>query len=127
MIKKIMLTVVMCFVFVGSIHAEVIEVNTMERMVLLSLLPVEASYATWKIIQELRMELSFTEEELVLIDLKPDVNGNTTANWEAVDPKSVEFGVTAARFIEDALLALDEQEKLLPEHVSLYEKFIVKE
>jgi len=124
MVKRILLTVMACLILFGSVQAKVIEVNTLERIVIMSMLPVEASYSTWGIINDLRKELSFTDEEVVRIDMQTDAEGSITADWESVDPKEIDFGTTATRFIEDALLELSEAEKLLPEHVSIYKKFL---
>ena len=129
-ITVITLAVIMFLVLTVSVYAEYVafkvKLDVKERIVIGMLLPKEASFAKWKIFNDLRNVLSPTEEEARQINLKDLPTGGVTANWDAVPEKEIVFGEVAEKFIVDALKKLDEQEKLLPEHISLYEKFVIR-
>jgi len=102
-----------------------VKLTLFERFVAMTLLPAEGSYLTLKIVRDLQMELSVTEEEAKLAGLYDVVGGGTDAeNWEAVPLKEIVFGDIAKKIIVDALTRLDKEEKLTQQHVSLFEKFI---
>lgn len=106
------------------------ELDIFERVVLLDLLPKQADYTTLKVIQELRMALSFTEEEHAR--WQPRLEGEML-RWEGKDKKGNEIpvvaeiaiGSRARRIIEDELVERDKQGTLHQDHMSLYEKFVV--
>ena len=104
-----------------------VKLNSLERLVVGSLLPKESSFANYKILNDLRIELSFTEKEIAKLNMKTAENGGVMAQWGAVEEKEIIFGATTEKIVIDALVKLDKQEKLLPEHISLYKKFVVKE
>jgi len=104
-----------------------IEFTLFERFVALGLLPTEGNYLTLKIVRELQMELAPTEEEAKLAELFEVEGGGTDAeNWDAVAPKEIIFGDIAKGIIVAALEKLDKEEKLLQQHFTLYEKFILE-
>ena len=129
--KKLIAVVIGIMLFTSLAMAEYVplkvSLNSLERMVLVSLLPKEANFANWKIINDLRIELSPTEEELAILDMKAAPEGGINANWGAVPVKEITFGEAAEKIIADALKDLDSQEKLAPEHVSLYKIFVTHE
>ena len=101
-----------------------------DRLVCLSLLPTEGSFATLKIVRELQMELAPTEEESKAAGIKDDLlTGGVTATlgWDKVLEKEIIFGDVAKGIIVTALEKLDEEEKLSQQHFMLYEKFIIGE
>jgi len=105
-----------------------VKLTLFERFVGLGLLPAEGNYITLKIVRELQMEFAPTEEEAKLAGLFEVANGGTDAeNWDAVAPKEIIFGDIAKGIIVSALEELDKEEKLLQQHFSLYEKFILGE
>jgi len=104
-----------------------VKLNSLERLMVASLLPKESSFADYKILNDLRIELAYTEEEKAAINMKPAENGGVMAQWSAVKEKEITFGATTEKIVIDALVKLDQQEKLLPEHISLYKKFVVRE
>ena len=128
--KKLIAVVIGIMLFT-SVKAEYVplkvNLNSLERLVVVSLLPKEANFANWKIINDLRIELSPTEEELAVLDMKAAPEGGINANWGAVPVKEITFGEAAEKIIVDALKDLDSQEKLAPEHVSLYKIFVTHE
>ena len=103
-----------------------VKLNMVERLVAISLLPTETNYANWKIINDLKNQLSPTEEELVAINAKQASNGGTTTKWDAVPDKEIVFGEITEKMMMDALTRLDKESKLSPEHISLYQKFVLR-
>jgi len=128
---KVLGIVVAVLMLVSVVNAEYVpfkvKLNSLERLVVGSLLPKESSFANYKILNDLRVELSFTEEEIAALNMKTAENGGVMAQWGAVKEKEITFGATTEKIVIDALVKLDKQEKLLPEHISLYKKFVVKE
>jgi len=104
-----------------------VKLNILERLVLGNMLPKETSFANWKIFNDLKNELAPTEAELKAIDARPSADGGTLANWDAVPEKEITFGEVTEKIIVDALKKLDSESKLLPEHISLYKKFVLRE
>ncbi len=99
------------------------ELNVLERLLLLNLLPKEGSFTNLKLIRVVREELSFTEEEHKLLQFKQ--TGDKLVWLEgAISNKEVEIGKVTCELIVKALKALDEREGLTEGHVSLYEKFV---
>jgi len=130
-IKMFLMGLLISVLSIGSVLAQrlplTIEVNPMERLVIMSLLPTEGSYITLKVLNDLRAEIGFDDEELVALDFQPTPEGGLTANWTDVDVKSITFGEVTEKILYDALADLDEQETLLPDHYTLYEKIVLKE
>ena len=107
-----------------------VKLGLFDRLVCMSLLPEEGSFATLKITRELQMELAPSEEEYKLAGLVPNTsNGGTesTLGWDKVPDKEIIFGGIAKGIIVAALESLDEEEKLTQQHFILYEKFIIGE
>ena len=132
--RRMKLTAVLVLVFVllmgmAALGAEPyfkVKLGLFDRLVCLALLPPEGSFATLKIIRDLQMELAPTEEEAKAAGLENDpVNGSTTATgWDIVPEKEIIFGDIAKSIIVKALEKLDQEEKLTPQHILLYELFI---
>jgi len=77
-----------------------VKLTLFERFVAMTLLPAEGSYLTLKIVRDLQMELSVTEEEAKLAGLYDVVGGGTDAeNWEAVPLKEIVFGDIAKKLL----------------------------
>jgi len=94
----------------------------LERLALLHVLPQEGSFATLKIVRKMREDLSFDEEEYKRIGMKELPNGRTT--WEKDEEKEFEFGEKATDIIVRSLRKLNAEEKLLADHLSVYEKYV---
>ena len=93
-----------------------------ERLVLLSVLPVEGNFLTLKLMRELKENLSFTEDEHKYYNFK---QAEGKVEWDNDNQeKEIPIGEKATDIVVDALKKLDEQKKLHMEHYSLYEKFI---
>lgn len=99
------------------------QLNIAERMHLLPLLPEKGSFATLKILHQLRQELSFSEQELA--DGKIIEEDGRLA-WPDADAlvKDIEVGQRARSTIVDILENLSMANELTMAHVSLYEKFV---
>ena len=94
-----------------------------ERVVILSLLPSEGSFATLKILGQLRMGLSFTEEELKKWAIvETPTEGRIT--WEEDGAAEIPIGEKATDLIVDALKKHDREDKLPLQAMDIYEKFI---
>lgn len=99
-----------------------------ERLTLLTILPHEGDYASLKILNQLRLSLSFTEEEIkewgIIGD--PEKNMTSWANPNETDSQEAEIpiGEKATDIIVEALKKLDSEKKLPENALEVYEKFI---
>ena len=94
-----------------------------DRIVLHNILPSEGSFVTLKIVRDLREALGFSEAEVAEFEIRQegaDVHWNAD---KAVD-KEVEIGPAAAQVIRSALSKLDQQQKLTPDLLGVYERFV---
>jgi len=98
--------------------------SVVERLTLLGILPEQGSLTTIKIVARLREDLSFDEAEHARLNFRPSDDGQRV-QWDITGSmeKDVEIGPKALGAVYDALKALDEQEKLTAQHISLCEKF----
>jgi hypothetical protein len=103
-----------------------VDLNVLERMAILSILPERASYAHWKIINDLRNELAPTDDELRAINAKYDDAGRMSGDWTKVPEKEYILGEIAVNIITDTLKRMNNQNSLGSEHISIYEKFVFK-
>ena len=101
------------------------ELNVGERGVLLALLPKEGTFDSLKVLHELKMHLSFGEEEREEIGFVTEdgPNGKIT-RWANDIVKDVPVTKSAIRIIEETLMELNNKKKLPAEAFSVYEKFI---
>ena len=97
--------------------------SVLERVTLLGILPEQGDFATLKIVRKLREALSFSEEELRVLELKQE---GQQIRWKAeADPmKDVPIGEKATDIVVSSLKGLNEQKKLTAQHLDLYEKFM---
>ena len=99
------------------------ELEIGERLAVLNILPEEGDFTTMKIIQDLKNELGFTEEEHKAYNFKVE---GTSIFWDGdgAKPKDIKFGEIATKIITDKLKKLNEERKLRSNHLTLYEKFV---
>ena len=97
--------------------------SELERLVVLKVLPKEGDYATLKILTNLRLSLSFTEEEIKAWEIASDLStGRTT--WKVEGVADIPIGEKATDIIVAAFKKLDREKKLSVEDMSAFEKFI---
>jgi hypothetical protein len=99
----------------------------MERLKLLSILPVEGAFSTLRILRQMRDKLSFSEGELANWGIKDVVSadGLPRVTWDRSDETTFRFQPKATLIIVDTLKTLDAQGKLNLDLYSLAEKFLI--
>lgn len=96
-----------------------------ERVIILSLLPVQGSFATLKILELLRMSLSFAEKELKEWGIEEIAEGDKLRTyWETDGVVEIPIGEKATDIIVDALKKRDRENNLPMQATGVYEKFI---
>lgn len=100
-------------------HQETLSVA--DRVVLLDILPPQGDITTIRIVRSLREALSFTEEEHEKLGITIS-DGRVT--WKENASKDVEIGMKAREIIASAFKQLDNQKKLSPQHIEMYERFV---
>ena len=98
--------------------------KVLDRVTLLGILPEQGDFLTLKIVRKLRESCSFTEDELVLLNI---TQADNRINWDAKvdgDGHEVEIGEKATDVIVAALKKLNDEKKLTPQTMGLYEKFV---
>jgi len=99
------------------------KLSVLERVVCLSLLPQQGSFATLKVLHDLRMILSFSEKEMKEWGIKENPETKITT-WERDETKELPIGEKATDIIIEALREHDRKNSLPVQAMSLYEKFI---
>ena len=102
------------------------QLTVIERLVALGLLPAEGNIVKMRLRLKLIEKLGLTSEEISEYDLKPgDVEG--TVQWRQDLPQEKEIDLKGPEIaaISENLEKLDKDEKLTPQHLSLYDKFVV--
>jgi len=103
-------------------HLIDIELTVAERLGLLVLLPREGNLTTLRIVQRMRLDLSFDENEHKMLQFQESENQLTwNPNIECV--KAISFGAKAMQVIQEILTAMSDAGNLRIEHLSLCDKF----
>ena len=97
------------------------ELTILERLALLGMLPPEGNFVTMKILQRLRLALSFTEDEVEKYSI--DITENNVKWNNEAEPVNIPLGKVAREEIVKALEKLDKDDKVSERHISLFEKF----
>lgn len=100
------------------------ELSVPERLVVFSILPKEGSFATWRILQNLKASLAFTEEELKEWEIVSDAEKQQTRWSLNAGVADIPIGEKAMDMIVEALTKLDKEKKLTENMLGVYEKFI---
>ena len=100
------------------------DLSVVERLILLNLLPQEGSYINLKLLRTAREELSFSDEEVGILNFVQE-GDQVRWNMEADVIKDVAIGEVVTLMIVDSLKKLDGEGKLKNDHFSLFEKFCV--
>ena len=102
-----------------------------ERLALMNLLPAQEDYKALKTIRRAREMLSFTPEEMKILEMvtKPGADGKQNVTWdndkvhEVVKDCPIDEYTT--NLFRDELAKLDDKHKLTEQTTSIYEKFVV--
>ena len=100
------------------------KLNIVERINLMGILPAETNYVTYKIVNDLKGNLSFSEDELKEYEMKFE-NDMVFFNPAKSKDKEIEIGEKATDIIIEALNKLDKENKINEHNISLYEKFVI--
>lgn len=106
------------------------ELSIVDRIVLGQLLGNLAgpgNYLYFKELRKLQEKVAFTEAEAKELDLNVSENKVTWSVEKASTKLEVDIGDKILGQIVDTLKGLDKAEKLMPEHLSVYEKFVGEE
>ena len=98
------------------------KLTVLERIRLIGLLPKNSGYATFKIISDLQMRLSFTEREYKDFGIS---EGDGQIVFKSNKEAEIDIGEKAGDIIIKALKDADEQGEINGENITLYEKFII--
>ena len=102
--------------------------NVYERLFLLNgVLPPVGNFTTIKIIQQLKNELSFSEEEHDRYEIKIIPSGGVTVTKDEAklkEAKLIHIGKRARDVIVNGLKEMDRKKQLSPGHIILYERFV---
>ena len=108
------------------------KLTILERITLAQVLPRESNYVTLKIINELRMELGFSEKEIKTYGIKevPGIDGQEgqikwNDKYSKLATKEVAIGVVAREVICESFKRLDKAKKINAQNSTLYEKFMM--
>ena len=99
------------------------KLGVFDRLVLLSVLPREGDLVSLRVVRDLQSVLSFTEAEHKKLQFF-EKDGQTHWVREADKSVNVEFGEKAREIILGRFKELDEQKKLLVDHLPIYERFL---
>ena len=102
------------------------ELSVLNRLLLLNLLPKEGNITTLRIVQKLREDLSFSEDEHNILKFEQT---DASLKWNSKEPvvKDVNFGPKAQTLVVDALEALSKDNKLTADFLPLYDLFVKEE
>ena len=102
------------------------ELSVLNRLLLLNVLPKEGNITTLRIVQKLREDLSFSEEEHKKLNFTQKGDSLT---WDSVANvvKDVSFGPKAHQLVVEALEALNKEKKLTADFLPLYDLFVKDE
>ena len=99
--------------------------NILERIIGINILSnyKEGNFITLKTIDNLRTKLLVSEKEVEKYELKTDGN-KYTWNDKGSDPAEIDLSDGEQKILRDQLIKLNEENKLTPQHISLYEKIV---
>ena len=99
------------------------KLNVLERILALGILPEAGNFATLKIVNDLKFNLSLTEAEYKEFGVQTK-GDQMTWNTKGAEEREIKMGEKATDILIEALKKLDKEETLTNQQVSLYEKFI---
>lgn len=99
------------------------KLSVAERLGILSILPVRGDYITLKVLNQLRMNLAFSEKELKEYGIIEDKE-TERVNWNSDVTVDIPIGEVASDLVVNAFVDLDKRKELPANLLELYEKFI---
>ena len=103
------------------------KLNVKERINLMQIIPAEGNFVTFKVLADLRTELSFSEKEIKDFKITQHLNeqgqGRITWDDKKEKEKDIFFGPQALIIIKAALQKVDKAGKVSVDNVSLFDKF----
>ena len=99
------------------------ELTTLDRLLLLGILPAEGDVTTLRIVRDLQRDLSFSEQEYADLQLV-QADGQVTWDRSHDQPKDVSVGLKATNLIVGVLQRLSDDKKLTSQHLALWDKFV---
>ena len=99
------------------------ELSIKERLMALGALPAEGDYSTLKILNQLRLSLSFSEKEVADWGIESDLEDNRTT-WTTDEVVEIPIGEKVTDILVASLKKLNREKKLNTDMMTLYEKFI---
>ncbi len=99
------------------------KLSVAERLGILSILPIRGDYITLKVLNQLRLNLAFSEKELKDYGVVEDKE-KQRVDWSSDAVVDIPIGEVASDLVVRAFRDLDKRKELPANLVELYEKFI---
>jgi len=99
------------------------ELSVLERLMAIGVLPAEGDYTTLKILNQLKLSLSFSEKEYEEFGIVVDIEKSQT-KWATDGAVEIPIGEKATDILVKALKDKNRQKKLSADMMTLYEKFV---
>ena len=96
------------------------KLHVLERITLMGLLPAESNFITFRLLADLKKDLSFTEKEIK--DFKIEQKDGRIF-WGKSKDVEITIGEQMTIIIQAALQKIDKEGKVNDSNISLFEKF----
>ena len=99
-----------------------------DRLMVMSILPQQGNFVTIQLVAELKRKVSLSPKEIEQVGIKTDpATGNLA--WDDTKDKDKDFSFHESEraLIQKALVELEEQNKLTPDHIDIYKQFVLKD
>ena len=102
------------------------KLNMLERVIAIGIIDSyeQGNFMTFKILDNLKHKIIVTEDEVIRFELKFE---NNAYYWNSLGNEPIDFDLTdmEVKMLKDKLVSMDENNKLTPNHISLYEKIVI--
>lgn len=95
-----------------------------ERIVISNILPKQSSFMDYGILQDLKQDLSFSEDERERMEMKQD-GDYVIWNQEKEEKKNIKIGKRGIEIIISSLKRLDEENKIDNHNADVYKRFVI--
>jgi len=101
------------------------KLNILQRILIFSVLPKEGTLLTMKTLKGLKDKITFSEDEVKEYEIRIEEN---SYRWNPEKDVEVDFDITdgESELVTAGLKELDSQEKLMEQHLSLFELFPIE-